>query len=395
MPKEKKSASTGSASAAVNAAAASTAKDAGKDAGKDAAKDKAAAKAKSSATAAGTGAKLPLKAINYLLVLVLLASLASFGYFGYFGYKTIIDNEEVISKRLAEQKEQIQQLLQQYTATRSDLGIQEENLAGVRGEVGDLEKELDTLDRLSVLTQERLEKIEGEIKPQEIWLLQISQLVYLAEQERAIGGRAAAINYLLLQANQLADKASANAEVLRIKQALTRDLESYEIYHDFDVSVPYSQLAELDRIINEQLQFPSDSFAASPAEPEDLEETADSGVGNVLISSIFKIFDSIKPYFRISTNAQQKKPLGHEQQTLLKLSLSSKVDQAKNAAIKGQQDLFRSVLLEVRQGLSANFVEGDAQTRALEIVDELDALDTISADLPQLRSYALLFSGIN
>ena len=393
MPKEKKSASTGSASAAVNAAAASAAN----DAGKDAAKDKTAAKAKSSATAAGagTGAKLPLKAINYLLVLVLLASLASFGYFGYFGYKTIIDNEEVISKRLAEQKEQIQQLLQQYTATRSDLGIQEENLAGVRGEVGDLEKELDTLDKLSVLTQERLEKIEGEIKPQEIWLLQISQLVYLAEQERAIGGRAAAINYLLLQANQLADKASANAEVLRIKQALTRDLESYEIYHDFDVSVPYSQLAELDRIINEQLQFPSDSFAASPAEPEESEETADSGVGNVLISSIFKIFDSIKPYFRISTNAQQKKPLGHEQQTLLKLSLSSKVDQAKNAAIKGQQDLFRSVLLEVRQGLSANFVEGEAQTRALEIVDELDALDTISADLPQLRSYALLFSGIN
>ncbi len=300
---------------------------------------------------------------------------------GYLYYATYLVNKQLVLQS-AKHSQQIEELQEKQSSDLSGLTQQYQNLEDTATK--DTEQ-IAQIKESTELLAKQIPLIQQQIKSQELWQMQVSQLLFLAEQERMLGNRPASINYLLQQVEQLvvASKAATAAQLQRL---LVQDIASYEKLSNVDVSEIYRDINNLESIITKDLQFKSSFY------DEITEEEARSSWEEYNIPVFLQRFtSSIGKYIRISHNEEPSQILTQDKRDLTMSSIVLMLNQAKNALIKGDEVLYYTILEDLKEEVIKFFAEGLDRNRAIDLQDQLIAEDILPGDLPPLQSYEFFF----
>ncbi len=313
--------------------------------------------------------------LAYAIALFIIAVL------GYLYYATYLVNKQLVLQS-AKHSQQIEELQEKRTSDLSGLTQQYQNLEETTTK--DKEQIAQIKESTELLTRQ-IPLIQQQIKSQELWQMQVSQLLFLAEQERILGNRPASISYLLQQVDQLAVASSAETAA-ELQRLLVQDIASYEKLSNVDISEIYQDIDNLEYIITEDLQFKSSFYDEITGE-----EARTSWEEYNIPVFLQKFTSSIGKYIRISRNEKPSQILTQDKRDLTMSSIVLMLNQAKNALIKGDEVLYHTILEDLKEEVIKFFAEGLDRNRAIDLLDQLISADVLPDDLPPLQSYEFFF----
>ena len=331
------------------------------------------------------------------------------GVLGYFYYVSFILNTN-LKEGVALNQKSIEAL---EATLLGPLQETQKEVASLRQEKNKINSQLKELDDQVESFRASLQKLQ----PQEVWLLQINQLLYLAEQQRILGNRPSAISYLLLEARELVT-ASPSSENIALLGALNHDIQVYENFFSVETANIFQELGYLQEIINElpvndkefkfeyedELEATQGVQASQGTQSTTLNSTNIANlntlpIDNATITGITKywnyvtrMFIPLTPYIRISRASVGPANLLSEQEIpLLRLAIEIKVLQAQSAILAGEEDLYKRILADIRENIINLFSENQQRNIAINLIDEMMEKSLLPKDLPALRSVTILY----
>ena len=322
------------------------------------------------------------------------------GVLGYFYYVSFILNTN-LKEGVALNQKSIEALEATLLGPLQDT---QKEVASLRKERNEINSELKELDDQVESFRTSLQKLQ----PQEVWLLQINQLLYLAEQQRILGNRPTAISYLLLEARELVT-ASPSSENIALLGALNHDIQVYENFFSVETANIFQELGYLQEIINE---LPVNDKEFKFEYEDELEATQGTGINSTNIANlntlpidnatitgitkywnyVTRMFIPLTPYIRISRASVGPANLLSEQEIpLLRLAIEIKVLQAQSAILAGEEDLYKRILADIRENIINLFSGNQQRDIAINLIDEMMEKSLLPKDLPALRSVTILY----
>ena len=322
------------------------------------------------------------------------------GVLGYFYYVSFILNTN-LKEGVALNQKSIEALEATLLGPLQDT---QKEVASLRKERNKINSELKGLDDQVESFRTSLQKLQ----PQEVWLLQINQLLYLAEQQRILGNRPTAISYLLLEARELVT-ASPSSENIALLGALNHDIQVYENFFSIETANIFQELGYLQEIINE---LPVNDKEFKFEYEDELEATQGTGINSTNIADlntlpidnativgitkywnyVTRMFIPLTPYIRISRASVGPANLLSEQEIpLLRLAIEIKVLQAQSAILAGEEDLYKRILADIRENIINLFSGNQQRDIAINLIDEMMEKSLLPKDLPALRSVTILY----
>ena len=331
------------------------------------------------------------------------------GVLGYFYYVSFILNAN-LKEEVALNQKSIEALEETLLGPLQDT---QKEVASLRKERVEINSKLQALDALMESFRESLQKLQ----PQEVWLLQINQLLYLAEQQRILGNHPTAISYLLMEARELVT-ASPSSENIALLGALNHDIQVYENFFNIETANIFQELGYLQKMIKElpvnhkefkfedeqELETTQGSQGTQATQSTTLNSTNIANlnilpIDNATIAGITKywnyvtrMFIPLTPYIRISRASVGPVNLLSEQEIpLLRLVIEIKVLQAQSAILAGEEDLYKRILADIRENMITLFSENQKREIAINLIDEMMEASLLPKDLPALRSVTTLY----
>ncbi len=336
------------------------------------------------------------------------------GVLGYFYYVSFILNTN-LKEEVALNQKSIEALEATLLGPLQDT---QKEVASLRKEKVEINSKLQALDGLMESFRESLQKLQ----PQEVWLLQINQLLYLAEQQRILGNHPTAISYLLMEARELVT-ASPSSENIALLGALNHDIQVYENFFNIETANIFQELGYLQEMIKElpvnhkefkfedeqELEATQGTQASQATQSTALNNTNIANsyilpIDNATITGITKywnyvtriftpqIFTPLAPYIRISrASVGPANLLSEKEIPLLRLVIEIKVLQAQSAILAGEEDLYKRILADIRENMITLFSENQKRDIAINLIDEMMEASLLPKDLPALRSVTTLY----
>ena len=315
-------------------------------------------------------------------IIVCLALLGVLGYFYYelvMNARTLAGDNQVLKREFEELSNQQQQSLNRVAA----------ELEKTRTNTAAITRKLNDIDNLIEVNQANIDKLKKEVAPEELWRLQLTRLLYMAEQERIMGNRPSAVNYLLLEAEQIALAAPTNALSLELRQVLAGDLENYQYLLGIETSAAFNSLQELENIVQTRLEFNSDFYRLDTDNEQETEENQ-SVYLNIFIRPLVAFYQEFAQYIRINTDREPGQILSRENRELTTTLVLVMLNQAKNSLIRGEEEIYSAILEELRDKISATYIDNRAHVEALALLDSLATSPIIPFRLPPLQSYGVI-----
>ena len=325
------------------------------------------------------------------------------GVLGYFYYVSFIQNSN-LKEEVALNQKSIEALEATLLGPLQDT---QKEVASLRKERAEINSKLQALDGLMESFRESLQKLQ----PQEVWLLQINQLLYLAEQQRILGNHPTAISYLLMEARELVT-ASPSSENIALLGALNHDIQVYENFFNIETANIFQELGYLQEMIKElpvnhkEFKFEDEQeleitqgTQATDLNNTNIVNSYTLPIDNATIAGITKywnyvtrMFIPLTPYIRISRASVGPANLLSEQEIpLLRLVIEIKVLQAQSAILAGEEDLYKRILADIRENMVNLFSENQKREIAINLIDEMMEVPLLPKDLPALRSVTTLY----
>lgn len=322
--------------------------------------------------------------VGYGLAIVLIAGL------GFLYYKLVINANQLktqnslISQELKEIQRAQESLLSQFKQELARLKASEETTS----------EQINLLTETKEVNVAKLQAIQEQITTEEVWRLQLSRLLYLAEQERIIGNNPNSINYLLLEADQILHAAPTNPITLELRQLITGDLSKYNELVHTEIDSIYRDLRNLEQLIPNTLEFKQSLYQGDPDSNDDINDNSSNQTdfSSRYRKIIYRFYKEISQYIRISQTNKTEQDFSHQNRELIMSSINLMISQAKNSLLRGNEELYRSIMEDLKIRIVASFRKSKERADIIKLLDELSSADIIPAELPQLESYNFLVS---
>ncbi len=316
--------------------------------------------------------------IAYTIVIAIVGGL------GYLYYETYLVNQLLIETNKASTSQNTQQLKQlqaEQAATTEELTRKYDELH--KSAIAE-KKQLEQLGEASELFQQQIPLIQQQIKPRELWQIQLSQLLFLAEQERVLGTRPTSISYLLQQVEQLLLSVPVGDRPAQLLQLVDQDIRSYKALSTINLANIYQDINIIEGVLINDLKFNSSFYDEIASDEESNSLQADKLSGPQFWQ---KFVSRISNYIRISRDSEPSQILTQDKRELTLSSISLMLNQAKFALIKGDGDLYYAILEDLKEDILKLFVEGLERNRMVDLIDQLIGADILPKELPALTSY--------
>lgn len=348
-----------------------------KDSTNKASSDKPAAKSETS----GKNGTSPLfkHFIAYAIAIVIIGGL------GYLYYTTYLINQLAItanSELSLENNRQLGELQGKYSDIEGELTLKLRELQDI---VTTDKQKIEQLEEVILGLQQQVPLIQEQIKPRELWQIQLSQLLSLAEQERVLASRPTNVNYLLLQVQELLVSIPSGEVAPELKRLVNQDIDTYEELTKINLGSIYQEINIVEEIITDDLEFKTSFYDQITDAAENNYQT------EYKLPGFIKTFaNSISNYIRISRDAEPDQILTQDKRDLTLSAIVLTLHQAQLALIQRDKDLFYAVLEDAKEDVLKFFIDGLEKDRVVDLIDQLLNADILPSDLPAIRSYEFL-----
>lgn len=309
------------------------------------------------------------------------------GILGYLYYTTYLVNQRLIQTNTelsSSNSQQLTELQKKLDSELIELTLKYQELQHTSA----TEKEqLNQLAGAAEVSQQQILLLQQQIKPRELWQIQLNQLLFLAEQERQVGSKPASVSYLLQQIQKLLlTTTEPTQQIKTLNNLVKQDLSNYAALANINNGRIYQDINILESIITDDLKFKSSFY----------DEIADTQNTNLwkeynLPSFLQKFANSIGQYIRISRDTEPNQILTQDKRDITLSSMVLMLNQAKNSLIQGDADLYHTILEDVKQDTLKFFADGLEKNRAVDSLDQLLSTDILPNELPPLQSYKFFF----